>query len=81
MTGKKKRKPTSCSKIKVASEGSHVARHVAETAPNKPSEVNKFRSDENGGKLDVRPSLVVGNVDIGSGGEDTQGSNTCSLYR
>ena len=55
-----------------------MTRHVAETAPNKPSEVNTFRSDKNGGNLDVRPSLVVGNVDFGSGGKDPQGSSGLS---
>ena len=78
MTGTKERKPTSGLKIKVGSEGSHVTLHAVETAPNKLSEVNTFRSDENNGNLDAQPLLVVGHVDIDSGGEDLQGSSGLS---
>ena len=78
ITGKKKRKPTSSSKTKVGSERLHLTRHVAEEVRNKSSEANTFRSDENGGNLDVQPLLAVGDVDLGSVGKDAQVSSGLS---
>lgn len=74
MTGKRKRKSASGWKVKVVSKESHVTRHVAEEAPNKSSEVNAFRIGENGGNLNVPPSLAVGNTDLISVREDPQDS-------
>ena len=64
MTGKRHKKPKSCSSKKAHLAESHVAKSTDLTLAAKSPQVNTLQSDENGGISEVWPSLVIENVVI-----------------
>ena len=75
MTGKRHKKPKSCSSKKADRAESHVAKPTDSTSAAKSPQVDTLQSDENGGISEVWPSLAIENVDIGFDDEDLRESS------
>ena len=75
MTGKRHKKPKSCSSKKADRAKSHVAKPTDLTSAAKSPQVDTLQSDENGGISEVWPSLAIENVDIGFDDEDPRESS------
>ena len=74
MTGKRHKKPKSCSSKKAHRAESHVGKPTDLMPASKSPQVNTLQRDENGRISEAWPSLAIENVDIGFDDEDPRES-------